>query len=483
MAPAASADETKMYHRMADWYNRPECDALRAAWGPYPATPGVLQAWPGFVAVTNAFLDSDAADDRPAVAAAAEPVAAEAVESEPVDVRPAEPAASTQPVVVSEVMEREAPAEGGAGEGVGSVEFLGRWHEKKDDRAMPVKLKYGLNIEWNDFTGARVAFGRLVEELVQKNAPSGILVIGREREGARLSWSASADDVSYQRHGLVGLEYIKHENIRFAGFEGVVDFHKGDFGAQDQMAVYRVTLPRGGLDRSKWAGRPPPLAPEDLHTGPPDDGLLSTGEISGEYSAPCEDGRCCRSKTVIPFGPDAIETFDSWVCCVPPSCIGPRANGKVLTRKPGTNDFDWMTFSADGTAGGGFKKRPHSQKRPFRKVETRDLAGTWCGCCCSPCIPLWPLSCFYWTRKKALDEDRYAESGLRCGLCPWWSICSETYTRTYHDGGGGRSYPTNGFGLEDEITCIEGGCCPIASTYYRNSGYAAGGPFFAKKVG
>ena len=57
MAPAASADEAKMYHRMAEWYDRPECDTLRAAWGAYPATPGALQSWPGFVAVTNAFLD------------------------------------------------------------------------------------------------------------------------------------------------------------------------------------------------------------------------------------------------------------------------------------------------------------------------------------------------------------------------------------------------------------------------------------------
>ena len=174
--------------------------------------------------------------------------------------------------------------------------------------------------------------------------------------------------------------------------------------------------------------------------------------------------------------------------------IGPMAEAAVLTRKPGTNKFGEETFWADGrvtdtetredhTEVIQYRKRPHSQKQAFQKVETRDLAGTWCGCCCSPCIPLWPLSCFYWTTKKALDEDRYAESGLRCGLCPWWSICSETYTRTYHDGGGGRSYPTNGFGLEDEITCIEGGCCPIASTYYRNSGYAAGGGLFAKKCG
>ena len=127
----APADETEVYHRMHKWYNSPECDALRAAWGAYPATPGALQAWPGFVAVTNAFLDSDAADDRLAVATAAgEPAAAEAEESvateaeyEPVgasevvpEVVEGEEDVVTEPVVVSEVMEREAPAEAAADE-------------------------------------------------------------------------------------------------------------------------------------------------------------------------------------------------------------------------------------------------------------------------------------------------------------------------------------------------------------------------------
>ena len=60
----APADETEVYHRMHKWYNSPERDALRAAWGAYPATPGALQAWPGFVAVTNAFLDYEAAHGR-----------------------------------------------------------------------------------------------------------------------------------------------------------------------------------------------------------------------------------------------------------------------------------------------------------------------------------------------------------------------------------------------------------------------------------
>ena len=176
----APADETEVYHRMHEWYKRPECDALRAAWGAYPATPGALQAWPGFVAVTNAFLDSDAADDRSDAVAATEPVAAEAEASEPVgasDVRP-EVVVTEQPGAASETMEREAPAEGGAeeprgwvssllgprrksgaeaseaetdqaaGEAVGSLEFIGLWKEnkEKDDRLMPIEIS-GMPIE------------------------------------------------------------------------------------------------------------------------------------------------------------------------------------------------------------------------------------------------------------------------------------------------------------------------------------------------
>ena len=53
---------------MAGWYNSPECDALRAAWGAYPASPETLEAWPGFVQVTNAFLDHAGPPAAPAVA-------------------------------------------------------------------------------------------------------------------------------------------------------------------------------------------------------------------------------------------------------------------------------------------------------------------------------------------------------------------------------------------------------------------------------
>mmetsp|Transcript_14515 Transcript_14515/g.45395 ORF Transcript_14515/g.45395 Transcript_14515/m.45395 type:complete len:456 (-) Transcript_14515:69-1436(-) len=343
----------------------------------------------------------------------------------------------------------------------GSVESLGRWNEKGDDRAMPVKLKAETLREKKNMV--RVGFGKLVDELVQtKGASSGILAISNwkkmrgphEVTVSGVSWSASPDDVSYQRHGFVGMESGQRQNIRFPDFEGVVD----DFGEEDQIAVYRVTLPSGGL-RGKWAGRPPPPAPEDLYTGPRSDGLLSTEEISGEYSAACICAGCpwiCNSMTVVPLGADTIETWRTGCVFFPPF-IGPTAEGAVRTRNPGTNAFlnpqnpdpnsNLMTFSADGTAKSGcccgYKKRRTSQKRAFHKVETRDLAGTWCGCLCIPKCN-WVFTTFlFCTRKKALDEDRYEESGLGCALGLPIPI-SGTRTRVYVNG-----HPTNGFAEDD----------------------------------
>ena len=58
---APKAEE--MHQRMGCWYTfAPEAAALRAAWGEYPGTPDALQAWPGFVQVTNAFLDANPSD-------------------------------------------------------------------------------------------------------------------------------------------------------------------------------------------------------------------------------------------------------------------------------------------------------------------------------------------------------------------------------------------------------------------------------------
>jgi surface protein len=59
--PAAPKSE-EMHQRMASWYNNaPEAATLRATWGVFPE-PGEFQAWSGFVAVTNAFLDREAGE-------------------------------------------------------------------------------------------------------------------------------------------------------------------------------------------------------------------------------------------------------------------------------------------------------------------------------------------------------------------------------------------------------------------------------------
>ena len=252
------------------------------------------------------------------------------------------------------------------------------------------------------------------------------------------------------------------------------------------MAVYRVTLPSGGLDADKWAGRPPPPAPEDLYTGPRRDGLLSTEEISGDY-------RCGyfpffgHSMTVVPHGPDMIETWST--CCF--FLLGPLATGGVRPRDPGTNAFrdpqtqdpnKIVTFSADGTAKegcGNFKKRPGSQKRTFQKVDARDLAGKWWSCCCipfgPPCLllsPIYPVYCTArranCTAKKALNEDQYEESGRCCVLD--LSDESRTHTRLYVNG-----HATNAFA---------GSSHPFDVLWHRDPGLLWQPPFiFAKKVG
>jgi hypothetical protein len=394
-----------------------------------------------------------------------EPIAAEAEESELVvagevvpEIEEGEAGVATEPVVASETMEREAPAGGAAeepgrwfpsllgprrgsgaeadaaaseaeieqaaGGAAGSLEFVGLWKEKKDEhwRLLPLKVEGSAerpNWETGDefTTKLRVAFGRLVDELVRNEVRRGLLAISirlhyYETEGAWtasenfvISWSASPDDESYRRLGLISMQAPRRTNIRFADFDGAIDVSGGSDGRDldGKNAVYRVTLPRGGLNRWKWAGRPPPPAPEDLYTGPRDDGLLSTEEISGDY---CCFPFCCNSMTVEPLGADTIETWRTGCYFFPPLLCGPVARGEGRTRNHGTNAFGGTTFSAGGTTRDGFKKCPCSQTRAFHKVETRDLAGNWRGCACITFPLLWPLSQFYWTTKKALNEDQ-----------------------------------------------------------------------------
>ena len=366
-------------------------------------------------------------------------------------------------VVVGVVTEQPGAADGHDG-CRGSIEALGRWREEKKNRAMPVKFR-----AHEDGTDeVRVGFGRFIDELVrQGGASSGILAISSWEEGLAdqekavrgFAWSASPDDASYQRHGVVGAASKQpKKNIRFADFEGVVD----DLGGNNQIAVYRVTLPRGGLDPWKWVGRPPPPAPEELYTGPRSDGLLSTEDIGGEYFACCFPF-FCSSVIMTPLGANAIETWHTGCVFCPPFAVAPFAGGEALRRtfkgtgntRLGTNAFGVMTFSADGTVTNEngccccYKKCPGSQKRSFQKVETRDLAGKWCSCWFCPFLmppplpwPLWSFCCC--TTKRALNEDQYAENGTCCWLCLPCPV-SEMHTRRYVNG-----HPTNGFFAANE---------------------------------
>ena len=151
----------------------------------------------------------------------------------------------------------------------------------------------------------------------------------------------------------------------------------------------------------------------------------------------------------------------------------------------GTNAFGDMTFSADGTARAtqgyaSYKKRPGSQKRSFQKVETRDLAGKWCGCCffSSPIFysPFWSLCRL--TTKRALNQDQYEESGCCCVLglpflCPYEA---ETHTRRYVHG-----HPTNVFAHGGD-GCLWYRTCTGGDNLYRDPGCAGQDCFFAKKV-
>ena len=246
--------------------------------------------------------------------------------------------------VVAEVMEREAPVESpaeeprgwfswllgprresgaetnadaskpklvqqAAGEAIGSLEFIGLWKEnaKKYKRLMPIKIQAVLYYSPscgrdNNHLRVRAALSKLVDELVRNKMSSGILTISSWEEtfgdgGGSvtvwgISWSASPNDKSYQQLGLSSMLPDQNENIRFADFDGAIrslgyegenaKYHWAENKDRpSNIAVYRVTLPSGGLDRSKWAGRPPPPAHD--HERPPDEWLRRWHVVSRSW--------------------------------------------------------------------------------------------------------------------------------------------------------------------------------------------------------
>ena len=211
-------NEREMYHRMAEWYKSPECEGLRVAWGPYPAQ-GALQSWPGFVAVTNAFLD-DAEANASSGEVELEPVKSSGATKWGTVVWGTVVSAAEEGVIT----EQPSASEGHEG-GRGSLEFLGLWKECHGDRLMPMEIKgYAWGQDWPKFDPfrhqLRIALGKLVDELVRNKEPSGILATtrwtetdtkGNTRPYWGISWSASPDDESYQQLGLVSMQAEQHE--------------------------------------------------------------------------------------------------------------------------------------------------------------------------------------------------------------------------------------------------------------------------------
>ena len=378
-----------------------------------------------------AMAEGETAPEEPVMAGEVMRVEAEA-ESEPVvagevvpEILEGAEGVATEPVVASETIERDAPAEGAAGESRGWFSSL----------------------------------------------------LGPRREsGAEADAEASKPEIE-QAAGEVVPEVME----RAAPAKGPT---------------------RGSVEATGKENRPPSPAPADLRLVSTDDSdrLVSTDEISGDYRGSCFPS-VCTSMTVVPLGADMIEATRSYWLFLPPLCVGPYVEGDVWIRNPDTNAFrhwqdpdpestDVMTFSADGTARkpgeGVYKKRPGSQKRAFQKVDTGDLAGTWCSCMFNPFVPCWVCTsgCLC-TTKKALNQDQYEESG--CGLSlplplPLLPRRDDpgragpyTRTRVYVNG-----HPTNGFytGIftppDHQLNFIR---------WYSDASYGSGGMgVFSKKL-
>ena len=379
-----------------------------------------------------AMAEGETAPEEPVMAGEVVRVEAEA-ESEPVvagevvpEIVEGEEGATMEPVVASETIERDAPADGAAGESRGWFSSL----------------------------------------------------LGPRREsGAEADAEASKPEIE-QAAGEVVPEVME----RAAPAKGPT---------------------RGSVEATgKGKNRPPSPAPDLL---PGYDGLLSTDDISGDYRGSCF-GSLCTSMIVVPLGADLIEVRKSYWFCLPPLFVGPYGDGDVWIRNPNTNVFyrnryghgakdgsDVVTFSADGTATAklcfqnSYQKKAVSQKRTFQKVDTGDLAGTWCSCMYYTCVPLCCLlgGCLC-TTKKALNQDQYEESGCGCRLAPPFIVLPRRddpgragpYTRTRFYANG---HPTNGFyaGIfeppESQQNFIR---------WYSDASYGAGGEpgIFSKKL-
>ena len=409
------------------------------------------------------------------------------------------PPTPTQPVVASDVMARGKATAGG------KVEFAGVWKSAMSQKM--AHATYG-NDEWGNAFQVRRAFAYLVADLVRTGTSSGIIAVSKTQMPMfyvatmmpvtyKVSWSADSDDECYKKKGLVGMDPDQipgftgstGEGIRFDGFDGAIDV----VGGESQAAVYRVTLPDGGFDQSAIAALIPRLPEDQLYSGPRSDNLLSTDDISGDYGPgasicccipmmPMQASRC-GSMTVVPHGPDMVEVF--WSDC------GLGASGGILPRstlpRSGENSFLSFKFVRNGMVSRGglaedcpcccppdWSKKPTPTKIAFEKVEPKDMEGVWKGYFLPPawfCPPHCLLVRSVTSTKKAIDQDRYEETGVGTCVLPIQG-CDNTFTtmrtRLYVNG-----HPTNGFAEEG------GG----GIEWFRDSTYeGTAGFYFAKKI-
>ena len=395
------------------------------------------------------------------------------------------PPTPMQPVVASEVMARGKVAAGG------KVEYVGVWNYSPPKRMEHATYGDGA---WGDKFQVKRAFAALVADLVKKGASSGVLTVSKTKMPmfffttmkpvtAKVSWSANPNESGYKKHGLIGMEPDQipgftgstGEGIRFDGFDGAIDV----FGGESQTAVYRVTLPDGGLDQDAIAALIPQLPENQLYSGPRTDNLLSTDDISGDYGpGPCNQCGCslvgpgCGGKmTVVPHGPDMVEVFKSDGGWGPDGGIWPRSSkNNFLFYKMVPNGIKFHNKQADEQpwCPADWTKKANT-KKAFVKVDPRDIEGDWEGYCV-PWFPMCWCGRYVTSTKKAIDQDRYEETARGRDFICFCCESSNTVVRTrlYVNG-----HPTNGFAV-DEGQGIE---------WFRDSNYEGGYMFYyAQKV-
>ena len=342
-----------------------------------------------------AMAEGETAPEEPVMAGEVVRVEAEA-ESEPVvagevvpEIVEGEEGATTEPVVASETIERDAPAEGAAGESRGWFSsLLGPRREsgaEADAEASKPEIEQ--------------AAGEVVPEVMERAAPAKGPTRGSVEatgKGKNRPPSPAPADLLPGYDGLLRTDDISG------------DYRGSCFGSLcTSMTVEPLGADLIEVRKSYWFFVPP---------------LLVGPYVDGDVWIRNPDT-------------NAFRRFKD---------PNPESTNVTTFSADGT---------ARGMFSGyiNYEKKAVSQKRTFQKVDTGDLEGTWCSCEYYPCVPLMCLlgGCLC-TTKKALNQDQYEESGCGCSLLPCFIVLPRrddpgrappnTKTRFYANG-----HPTNGF--------------------------------------